>query len=78
MIVNSKIKQKFETILGVIINLVLDFILSVSCDYELWHFLSQKLFFSHKNFKKENKEGGTNFIVWVKKHDWMIHKNLFT
>ena len=35
MIVNSKIKQKFETILGVIINLVLDFILSVSCDYEL-------------------------------------------
>ena len=36
MIVNSKIKQKFKSILGVIENLVLDFILYIVTTYIIW------------------------------------------
>ena len=30
--------------------------------------------------KSKEKEAGTNFVVIasIKKHDWMIHKNVFT
>ena len=50
-------------------------------------FFSLNLIFAHKSSKKWEKKAGTNFVLLprsrkmiglIKKHDWMIHENLFT
>ena len=66
MIVNSKIKQKSKTILGVIRNLVLNFILYFVTAYILWE---STLYMSHEHSVKhqihyESLEDVSEKILW--------------